>query len=542
MNRTKSEKLLTISLIILSIIGLLAVFLSWVNIQYTAAAEGSPAMQDVNRISSFKGYQLWSGPVVIFLFLAQLFFAFVRDRKLSVYGFIPSSIAVVSIAVFMLIFNERSAGNLMGSTNDLTEYIHITYTYGIFLSLLSSILSVFTIYLRLNELGEEDELSAGSVPGMQPAATEYQPGGYSNAYNRTDGVAGDRSSGFSTGSGLGQQSKSLTVAEAEEIIALSGRRRTVVSFSVIIVVLLGVAATLFIHFYGGKSPAPPSLSKEAEQNRLDSLKKHIEMLIDGHNYDEASAELNDFQWRFNPADFPEEVQLYNKEREKFNSTIRDLKKENSSNTIDDEYTTGMIRDSLFGAEAVSDRAYFFSQPNESARTDRYCERGEVVSVSKTYGVWWYATFYSSRVTSGWINKRDYRKIPNTDGMTLAVAPPHDDYDEHEYSDDGEFRKPTTRQPDNYYGDEEEESPPPKAVELGKKYVHSAKKSSIEFSSNGTLKFYDGVGSTPYPGTWSKIGDNVYISVPTYHNSSWNLILKSDGLYNKSGGREWVLSY
>jgi len=66
----------------------------------------------------------------------------------------------------------------------------------------------------------------------------------------------------------------------------------------------------------------------------------------------------------------------------------------------------------FRADIIRPRAYFFSKPNEDSKLNNYCVRGDIVTVTKDYGNFYFISFINSSgiKSSGYMKKNELMKL------------------------------------------------------------------------------------------------------------------------------------
>lgn len=520
MNYSRSAKLLNIIFIILGVIGILSIFAEWYYLQATTPPTGDAVTNSFTKSPAVPGIQTWAGPIVIVLFLAQMAFVFLKSHQVQIYALVPPALNFLLAFLFIVTFDVEAARTMVSGIpeSNLKALDGVKFSFGIYLTMLGSVLSMIAGFVRYKEIASDGVLSweaaevapetvADEAVPVEAAEEPVTSSGYEQpVYNEmSEPVALDEA-------GYEETTDSTPPgSDEDEEEDLPHAKGLYVLLGAVILILVGVLVYLTVDI-GSVLPSGSSDEMKAEKRRLDSLIEAIDLSIVGKNYDGALLSLSYLKWNYNPTAYPDEVSYYRKQQELLYRSVQNLQ---GIKTEPAMVENEVLTPPLFEAEVKVSRAYFYAQPSYSTRRQQYVVEGQRVSIHRMSGDFWYASFnYGSVVTKGWVARSDFSR----DDSEISIEAPA--------VDTTSYEPPVYEEP----------------VTIGSKYRHSAKKWEIELSSDGSLTLSTETSRTPHTGTWSLNGERVSISVPTLNGSSWNLVVKRNGLYDKAGNIVWIKEY
>ena len=387
--------------LVLSVLGVISVFLPWFFFSSTLPANGSTGGTGSTLSTlSVAGYITWAALPVIALFILEIVNVYIGPKNKYYIAIIPP-VMILGILAVIFKYNIDHQGNVYGYVcgNDASMSSQYGYYIIIILSIGILITLLVKIMMERKTLQETTMLYDDNTFNVKPGNNTSAPINYGN----------ESQTPLNTIPGYIAPNQSNYPIPAQK----SGNTVAIIIASAVLTALIILGGVWYFYAQAqdqqqkhNEEVAKEQKMKEksevrTEKARLDNIVSNIQEKIILKDFEGARIIVSNIAWLYEPGKNIENVEYYNLQRERLRREIDDYFSEKERI----ERTSVSVS---YRAETVTDKAYFYDDPKVSSRRNNvYIVRGDVVSVTKECAEFAYVVF---KTTDGWVLKSNLSRV------------------------------------------------------------------------------------------------------------------------------------
>lgn len=385
-------------LLVLASVGIISVFLPWINVSVSVSSQGFGfSYKGSTESESILGVATWGGVAVLFILIGAIVVE-LKHLKPAILKIILPAIGLIQLIFFAITYSapDYSVGATFGGIKSSSS-VNFQFQTGYYVQLVILVgMLLYTVYEKLI-------LFKAQTPALQLrliSNDKYIDSGRTESNEST--TASNPISGETKEISISYDVEAPNSELVQTPKKKSGLAIPAIIFAILIIV--GGSIYLYLHFEEQAS-IKNELAIVEEKSRIEKIIKQVNLKIGQKNYDDAYSLTNDLVWQFEVANNSSLVDEYQRKKENYQKQIVELKAE-AKRILEEGVDV-----EPYGMYAIVEKAYFYKKPNLSAITRAYIIESQTVTVLKELEKFVFVSFvYNDKETSGWMWRGDLEPI------------------------------------------------------------------------------------------------------------------------------------